>query len=105
MRPGAHDRRVVLQTKTVGRGELGGKAETWATVATLYARVVDANGSQLFQAQAIGNKVDRVVTIRYRSGVTADMRVLIEGVASRITWVKELGRKEGLELYCETINA
>lgn len=105
MRAGQRDRRVTLQSATLSRGETGGKVETWATVATVYARVQDANGSQIFQAQATGNKVDVVVNIRHRAGVTAAMRVLLhDGRVARITWVKVIGRDRELELYCEAIN-
>lgn len=107
---GKLDRRVILETSAVTRGEIGGQVETWSQVATLYARVQDANGSQIFQSQAQGNRVDKVVTIRYRAGVLAAMRLLLptstppDMQIARINWVKEVGRKDFLELYCEVIN-
>lgn len=105
MRAGQLDRQVVLQTVAISRGETGGRVETWSTVATCWAHVEDANGSQIFQAQGVGVRVTRVVTLRWREGLAATHhRLLIDGVIARINWIKALGRREFLELYCEGID-
>lgn len=99
---GKLDRRVTIQQATVSRGTVGGHAESWSTLAVVWANVRDLNGRETFNAQAAGSNVKRVVTIRHLATVTDDMRVLFaDGSTARIAWMRELGRKDGLELYCE----
>lgn len=102
---GRLDRRVTLQTPTTSVGTLGGHSESWATLATVWANVRDLSGRETFNAQAAGSAVGKVVTIRWLSGVEAKQRVLLpDGAVARIAWIEEIGRREGLKLYCEAIN-
>lgn len=105
MDAGKLDRRVTLEAPTTTRGETGGHEETWSVFATLWASVRDLSGRETFNAQAAGSAVSKVVTIRYRSGVTAAMRVkFADGSTARIAHLRELGRHEWLELYCEALD-
>ena len=102
---GKLDRRITIEAPTVSRGTTGGHEETWSTHATLWASVRDLSGREIFNAQAAGSGVSKVVTIRYLSTVTAAMRVRFEnGSTARIAHLRELGRREMLEIYCEAVN-
>lgn len=102
---GKMDRRITLQTATTTRGELGGHAESWATLATVWASIRDLKGREVFNAQQAGSTVSKIVTIRYRSGISADLRVLLpDGRTARIGHVIEIDNKQWIELYCEVIN-
>lgn len=95
MDAGKLDRRVTIETPATTRGETGGHEETWSTFATLWANVRDPADS----------RVSKVVTIRYRADITAAMRVrFADGTTARISHLRELGRHEWLEVYCEAIN-
>ena len=102
---GRLDQRVTLQQKTVARGALGGHQETWATLATVWAESRDMSGKEIFNAKAMGSEATQMITIRFRTDVTPDMRVLFaDGSVARIEWVRHVTRREYMELYCLTIN-
>lgn len=105
MRAGNLDRRITIERPTVSRGETGGHEETWAVLDTLWANVRDLSGRETFSAQAAGSRVSKVVTLRWRSDITADMRVrFADGTTARIAWLRELSRAEWLEIYCEKVD-
>lgn len=98
---GRLDQRIRIQQKTVARDELGGHAETWSDLATVWAETLDLNGKEMFSAKAIGSAVNERITIRYRTDVKADMRVMHQdGSLARIEWIRHVTRKEFMELFC-----
>ncbi len=102
---GRLDQRITLQHKTVVRGSLGGHAETWSTLATVWAETLDMSGHEIFNAKAIGSGATQLITIRYRSDVHADMRVIFaDGSMARIEWIRRVTRREFMELYCLSLN-
>jgi hypothetical protein len=44
------------------------------------------------------------LTVRYRSTIVETMRVLIDEVLYRITYIEELGRDEGMKITLQKIN-
>lgn len=103
---GRLDQRITIQQKTVARGALGGHAETWSTLATVWAETVDMTGREIFNAKAMGSAATQTLTIRYRTDVKEDMRVLFaDGTLARIEWIRRVTRKEFMELYCLILDA
>lgn len=68
-------KRVTFQTATVAAGE---GVTTWADSFTVWAAVKPLVGSQRFQAAQANSQVQGKVVIRYRSDVTASMRMLYD---------------------------
>lgn len=98
---GILDQRITIQELTVVRGALGGHDETWGTLATVWAQTLDMTGREIFQAKAMGSSSTLLITIRYRSDVKANQRILFsDGSLARIEWIRHVTRKERLELYC-----
>ena len=97
---GKLDRRVTLQSKSVTRAANGEEVVTWADVATVWAQVHALRGKEFFAGAEMQAAVDVRVRMRYRSGVTRDMRLLHDGPSLDIVSVIETGRREGLELMC-----
>ena len=105
MQSGKLDQRITLQTATVTKDAVGGPVETWATLATLWANVRDLSGKAINEAQQVGSAVTRRVTIRWRAGITAALRVqFADARVAKVAFVREVGRREFLELDCELIN-
>lgn len=103
---GRLDQRITLQKKTVVRGALGGHDDTWATLATVWAETADMTGHEIFNAKAMGSAATQLITIRFRSDVHADMRVIFsDGNMARIEWIRYVTRREFMELYCLSIDA
>ncbi len=98
---GILDQRVTILQLTVVRGALGGHDDTWAPLATVWAQVEDMTGHEIFQAKAMGSAATLLVTLRYRSDIKANQRVILpDGTVTRIEWLRRVSRKERLELYC-----
>ena len=76
MRIGDLRKRVTLQTESSVSDNAGGYTLSWADVATVWADIVPTSMSEVIMAQRLEGHVTHRVTIRYRSDITADMRVM-----------------------------
>ncbi len=75
------DKRVTLQAPPSGRDDTGAALPGWTNVITdgdgkLWAGIADLTGREFIAAGAEQAAVQTKITIRYRTGVTAAMRVL-----------------------------
>lgn len=98
------NRRVTLQRPSSGKDAVGQPITNWQDVVTIWAHIRNENGAQTIQAGAEVSKVKSSVRIRYRTGVTEDMRVLYGAVVYRIEAIlpDEEG-KQFMDLVCEVI--
>ena len=93
---------VTVQDPTNTRTALGGFTVSWATFIATKAHVRSLNGSEQFFAQRIQANVSVRVTIRYREGITEDMRIIIRDVPYQIRYVDNLEfRNRWLSMLCE----
>lgn len=70
---------VSLQERVAGAadGQGGRAAPTWTdVVAPLAANVVPLAGREQFQQHQVNPSIDHRVEIRYRTGITSEMRIL-----------------------------
>lgn len=97
MRAGKLDRSIIIQRFTSEPNEYGTPVETWATVATLRAQIIQSSTEEFIR----GGAVDETVIIfrtRWLAGVTTADRIEYEDQAFNIKETKEIGRRKGLEL-------
>jgi SPP1 family predicted phage head-tail adaptor len=66
---------VAIEQKTGARDGFGADQELWSTVAQVYAGFDTLSGQELFAAQKLNADVTHKITIRFRSGILAQMRV------------------------------
>ena len=95
------DRRVVIETPTTTNDEWGHPVKTWNYVNAVWASKVDkteTERNELDQTVAVNRTV---FTIRYFSGLDTTARILCEGATYEIRGIKELGRREGLQITTE----
>jgi SPP1 family predicted phage head-tail adaptor len=97
MMSGRLDRKITLQKPTTSRDAYGGQATSWTDEATVWAQVQQQSGRELFAAGKLA-EVDALFKIRYRSDVDETWQVVYDGRTYDIQSVKELGRKDGLEI-------
>ena len=98
--------RLVLQSPSTqpdgGGGQVG---DPWAApvkVATVWGSVEPVSGRERLRAQRLETQVTHRITIRYRMGVTAAMRLVLGVRVFNIRAVLDLGeRHRVLELLCE----
>lgn len=99
--PGELNRRVTLQTRTSVQDTYGQAQDTWADWATCWAKIEPLSGNEMISAQAINAELTHKVTIRYRPGVLASMRLLYGGRIFNVGSVIEPQMaRVSLELTC-----
>jgi SPP1 family predicted phage head-tail adaptor len=101
MRAGELDRPIVIQSKSVTPDSFGTPVETWTkihTSTTIPAKVSPARGGERFAADQVVGKAMTTFRVRYRDGVTVLHRIVYAGRNWDIHDVRELGRREGLEI-------
>lgn len=98
MRAGSLDRIITIQRATEARDDFGVVSTTWAAVATLRAALIQASTTEFLQGAGLQGEAAVIFRTRFLAGVTVRDRVLFEGVAHDIKEVKELGRRNGLEI-------
>ena len=94
--------RVTIQARSTVDNAVGEPTLTWSNIATnISANVTDASGREYIAGQAITNAVTTTIVIRYRTGVTAAMRVLSRGVIYNIEAVLEPeNKRREMHLMC-----
>ena len=106
MQAGRLRHRITLQRKEQTQNpQTGAMTTTWATDATVWAAVEPLSAREFVAAQAVQSNVSVRITVRYRPGITAAMRILHDGKVYGITGVladKDSGR-EYLTLPCSEL--
>jgi SPP1 family predicted phage head-tail adaptor len=94
--------RVTLQAPVRLPDGAGGADAAWDAGATVWAKVEERGGEERAAGERLAAEARLRVTIRHRSGVTAEMRALWNGRALEITGIRDPdGRKRFLVLDCE----
>lgn len=105
MDAGKFDQRITLQTATLSRDAVGGPVETWADTVTVWASIRPLSGKQIAQAQQVGAVVSKALTLRWRSDVTAAMRVkFADATTAKVHWCEDYRREGRIVIVCEDLN-
>lgn len=96
MRIGPLRHRVQIQAATYAQDAAGEERATWATVATVWARVVPAGGSERFVSGADQQitTITHRVELRYRVGLNNEMRVKWGDVLLDIEGIQDPSTKQ-----------
>jgi SPP1 family predicted phage head-tail adaptor len=107
MRAGALDRRIVIERVTITPDEFNGATETWATLATVWASKSDVKDGERMRAGSVSSEITTRFRIRYSTTV-ADVspkdRIQFDGLVFDIVAVKEINRREGIEITAAARN-
>lgn len=103
---GELDRRVRIEYRSVTKHPtLGSEVVTWTELATVWARVMDLLPGKAERMEGDLRMLTRpcTVRIRYRSTVTAEMRIVLldRDRILQIVSIAEVGRREAMDLQCE----
>jgi len=99
------DRRLTLQRATITYDTMNNPVETWSTLATVWASKEEINDTERLQSSEKGSAITVRFQIRYSvrvSDLNAKDRISYGGHTYDIVGVKELGRREGLEISAMT---
>jgi len=115
MQIGELDREIVLQAKTAGQSGSGEPTEVWAPIdtggvpaGTVWAKVRPLSGREYYAAlgaQIVAEET-LVFRIRFRTDVRpGTARIQYEARTYNIRRVAEVGRRDGLDIYADTVTA
>lgn len=101
MQAGRMDRRITIERFTVTKNAFNEDVEAWAPLVTVWASKEDIRDGERWAAAEVSAEITTRFRIRYSSQV-ADVnpkdRLLFDGREYNIVAVKEIGRREGLEI-------
>lgn len=101
MRAGRLRDKIKIESKTNTIDSVGDAVETWATFAEIRAEVKTQSGKEFLSAREQHAELTHVITARYLSGVTSQMRVNNGGSYYNILSVFDPNsRKSEMRLYC-----
>lgn len=99
------NRRVLIQKPAEGRAPSGQPLRGWVDLAAVWADVRNLNGLQTIRADAATSAVKASIRIRWRTDVTAAMRVKLGNVAYDIKAIlDDQAGREFVDLVCERVN-
>lgn len=99
--------RLTLQQEVKTADGAGGYARSWQDIADLWAEISPLNyragiGSEKLAAGQIQSEISHKVTLRYRAGISASMRLVFENRAFNIRSVRNINEgNEILELLVD----
>lgn len=105
MRAGKLNRRITLTAPLSVRQPSGHVVQQWNPVATVFAAIEETGGREPLRDGVMDARVDARVTIRWRQGVTAEMRLSIGAVMYLIHAVYDPDqRRQQLVLLTERVD-
>ena len=94
--------RLTLQQEVQTPDSAGGYTRSWQDVASLWAEIVPVSGREAWFAGQLQSEVTHKILLRYRSGVSAGMRLLFESRVFAIRYVMNVREEnELLELLAQ----
>lgn len=104
MRPGRLDREITVERLTTTKDSIGGEVETWTTQFITFAEYIPVSGAEALKfEQLTASRIARFI-IRYTSDITTKDRISFDSNTWDIRFLKEIGRREWLEITAEAFN-
>lgn len=98
---GRLDRRIVIERATYTQNAMGEQVPTWAPLATVWAEATPLSDGERIRAAEVSAEISMRFVIRWSplvEDVNPKDRVSYDGRIWNLWGVKEIGRREGLEL-------
>lgn len=96
--------RVRIEQQSEEADEFGQRLDTWTEVVTVWADALHTSGLELARAGGEVSKARASFRIRYRTGITAAMRLVHAStgqVYNILAALPDLARREHVDLVCE----
>lgn len=100
---GNMDRRIAIERETESVSPSGDPRKTWMPLATVWAEILQQTASEFFTGYGEAETGNVIFRVRFRPGITTADRVNYDGTAYGIKEIKELGRRDALELRGEAL--
>jgi SPP1 family predicted phage head-tail adaptor len=97
-RAGKLNQTILIERSTTTMGATGAPQESWSTLATMRAEIVEASTDEIVREN--GANTEMTITFRtwFIEGVTCADRVTFEGRPHNIKSIKEVGHRRALEI-------
>lgn len=92
--------RLTIQAETRDQNGYGEETRSWSDVAEVWGEAKCLAGREAIRAQQTCPEANWLVTIRWRPGITSDMRVVYDGRILNIGFVRQGTVTDRLELEC-----
>ena len=94
--------RIVLEQRVITSDTGGGGTKAWQSLATVWAEIIPLAQTERGEAEQTRMQTAYDITIRYRTGVTSDLRVLYLNTPLAIRSVIDVDlHHRWLRLHCE----
>lgn len=103
MRAGKLTHQITIEAPSKTVSPAGTVTHTWAPIATVRAEILQQSATEFLRADAEAERNVVIFRIRYRADLTTSARVTHDGQAYDLVELKQLGRRQGLELRCERL--
>lgn len=103
--PGMFDRKVEIQYPKRTKNGMGEDEVEWKPFATVWAKAAPLMAKERFLADSERATREYTFTIRYRKGIGPEMRIVHDSLPYQIKGIAEIGRRRGLELTAEYMEA
>ena len=101
-----YNRKIRIEQDGEVQDASGAWVTGWSTLAELWADVRHTSGAEAIRGDAITSTARASVRIRYRTGLTAGMRVIVVStgaVYNVLSVLPDLQRREFVDLVCEVV--
>jgi SPP1 family predicted phage head-tail adaptor len=95
------DTRIVIDHSVETVGEFGEILKTWATFATVWANKYEGGGRELVAAKQVNAEITTQFQIRYMSGLSTKMRIVVDGLYYDIASILEVVRRERMTIFAK----
>lgn len=102
MKAGTLNRQVVIQSRDSGTDDAGQPVQTWTTFATVWADIRTQGGLATLRSGVATDVTGYSIRIRYRTDITAGMRVVCDSVVYDVKHVLlDVAGRDWTDLVCE----
>lgn len=104
MRAGKLDREITINSTEAGEPLPDGTPTTGTvTGRTVRAQLIEASTEEYQRAYGEGGNTSIIFRIRWMDDIEVDQHIAYGGKVLNIREIKEIGRRNGLELRCEEV--
>lgn len=94
--------RIRIEQPVLAADGLGGGVRSWQTVTTVWGEITTLSGNEHFAAGQLASQISHRITLRWREGVTPEMRLAF---GTRIFAIRAIlerdGKRRSMEILVE----
>lgn len=96
--------KITFQQVSNLKNEYGEQEKEWLDVKTVWAEIKPISGKQFFTAKQINSEISHNIYIRYRAGLSPDMRIKFKERTFEILYIMNVNEANTLmQIYCKEL--